>query len=90
MIEKMQKKLDDCIQTKISDILQRARARARAQHSDRMEKVQLLQSESTLLRRETDILRDRKRDLCVRTDDMRKDLNKVTHESSMHKKVRGQ
>ena len=86
MIEDIQKTVDDCVETKISDVLQRQRE----QHGELIEQAQFLQGESVPLQKVTDALRDRVMELCVRRDNLRKDLKRITQEGSRQRRVRGQ
>ncbi|XP_071339952.1 cilia- and flagella-associated protein 157 isoform X2 [Trachinotus anak] len=82
MIEETQKEVDDCIKKTVSSVLMVERV----QHSRRLKQFQFLLSEMAPLQRERDILQDRERDLCVRRDDLKKDLKNLTKDSFVHKK----
>ncbi|XP_040897524.1 cingulin-like [Toxotes jaculatrix] len=80
-IERSRNREDNCVRTEVSNILQGERT----QHRKMLEMLQFLQSEKVQLQKENDILRDRGRELQVRSDDLKKDLNKINQASFVPK-----
>ncbi|XP_038559694.1 cilia- and flagella-associated protein 157-like [Micropterus salmoides] len=81
-IEKRQNAVHYYIKMKTSNIVQEERA----QHSERLEKVQLLLSENMDLWDEKDAVRGRDAFLCYEVDDLKKNINSMTQESLTYKK----
>ncbi len=84
MNKEIQNTLSDCVKTKTSDILQEERA----QHSERLEKVQDLLNKNMDLWEKKDALQSEERDFRSEITKLKKDVNKITKESLIHEKVR--
>lgn len=84
MTEGIQETVDNCVETETSIILQDERD----QHRERLEQTQFLQKDSETVQKELVDLRDRKKDLCIRRADLKKDVSKISQESLTFIEVR--